>query len=248
MLFELAAQDRAGVAAAAELGVDRVELCTALALGGLTPSAAAVRHAVTTARAGGAPVHVLVRPRSGGFDYSSDEVEGMRDDIRWLVDEGVDGVVVGVTRSGAVDHSALASLVDAAGTIPVAFHRAIDTLADPVAAIGVLVGLGITRILTSGGAARVGDGLGMLRELSDAAAGRLELTAGGGVDVGLIPAIATAGAHSVHASAKLTRVDDVSVTLGSADGGGAGEWEATDIDLARALRDAAWAAAPEHAR
>ncbi|HLS74700.1 MAG TPA: copper homeostasis protein CutC, partial [Actinomycetaceae bacterium] len=91
MQLEVAVQDPAGAATARDAGADRVELCAALDLGGLTPSIAMVEAVVAT----GIPVHVLVRPRAGGFRYSATEVSLMVRDIEAIVDTGAAGVVIG---------------------------------------------------------------------------------------------------------------------------------------------------------
>jgi copper homeostasis protein len=128
---------------------DRIELCAALSEGGLTPSIGLVEAAV--AAAGSAEVHVLVRPRPGGFEYSADELALMRADIRHAVTAGAAGVVVGALAEGEIDLVATAGLVEAAGGAPITFHRAFDQLAMQIAALDALAGLGVARVLTSGG-------------------------------------------------------------------------------------------------
>src|SRR5699024_11291365 len=97
---ELAVHDIAGIQLAAHLGPDRIELCTGLALGGLTPSAALVEQAVAEREHGGPRVRVLIRPRTGGFCYDTDEITLMRSDIARAVAEGGDSVVIGAARPG----------------------------------------------------------------------------------------------------------------------------------------------------
>src|SRR5690606_18133945 len=109
--LEIAVQDPAGAYAAREAGADRVELCSALGVGGLTPSVAMVEAVVAV----GLPVHVLVRPRAGGFRYSATEVSLMVRDIEAIVDAGAAGVVVGaLTAADELDRHALDALRDAA--------------------------------------------------------------------------------------------------------------------------------------
>ena len=91
-LLEICVDDPAGLAAAVAGGADRIELCGALALGGLTPSSAFVARAVAT----GVPIHAMVRPRAGDFAYDADECELMADDIARFAAMGVAGFVTGV--------------------------------------------------------------------------------------------------------------------------------------------------------
>jgi copper homeostasis protein CutC len=165
--LEIAVQDAAGARVAAQGGADRVELCAALAgTGGLTPSAGMVAAVSAALRGSGVGVHVLVRPRAGGFTFSADELDIQLRDVRAVLDAGADGVVVGaLDTSGEVDVAALDALVAAAGGAEITFHRAIDQLADPVRAMTALARAGVHRVLTSGGAARAGDGLTVLGAL-----------------------------------------------------------------------------------
>src|SRR4051794_27832641 len=177
--FELAVQDVHGLAVAARLGVDRIELCSALPVGGVTPSLGLVGTAV--AMPGMPPVHVLVRPRLGGFEHTPAETDLILRDVRLALSAGAAGVVVGGIRDGRVDTGLIRRVVDAANGSPVTFHRAFDSLPDPREAVATLADLGVRRILTSAGAAAVADALPALAELVVAADGRIEIMAGGGV-------------------------------------------------------------------
>ncbi|MFI2102714.1 copper homeostasis protein CutC [Isoptericola sp. NPDC019693] len=232
----MAVQDVAGARAAAAGGADRLELCAALAgTGGLTPSTGMVAGVADALRGTGVGVHVLVRPRAGGFVFGTDEVDVQVRDVRAVLDAGADGVVVGaLTADGRVDAEALAALVAAAGGADVTFHRAIDQVLDPVAALDALAGAGVRRVLTSGGAARAGDALDVLAALA-ARGGELgvEVMAGGGVRVDDVPALAATGVHAVHLSARRTVAAD-----GGPGGGGAHGYDVTDPDLVAATRAA----------
>ncbi|GAA4784782.1 copper homeostasis protein CutC [Microbacterium gilvum] len=230
--FELAVQDAAGIAVAARVGADRVELASALALGGLTPSPAVLERAVGS----GTPVHVLVRPRAGGFAYDPDDRALMVADVRWAVREGAAGVVVGGTAAGTADADLVRACIDAADGREVTFHRAFDTVSDRMAALDALAELGITRVLTSGGASRAVDALAELRALVERAAGCVQIMAGGGVDAVTARRVAAAGVDAVHASAKRVVVDDVPIGLGSASGAGGVAYETADEDAALAIR------------
>jgi copper homeostasis protein len=228
--FELVVQDLHGLTVAARLGVDRVELCSALPVGGVTPSLALIETAVATP--GMPPVHVLVRPRLGGFDYSPDEVGLILADVRHALAAGAAGVVVGGVRSGRVDHDLVRRVLDAAGGGDVTFHRAFDTLPDPVDGVRTLAALGVRRILTSAGAAAVTDALPALADLVTAAGDDIEIMAGGGVRPDDVEKIVRTGVPAIHASAKRTVPSTVGVTLGTAARAGESGFETTDEEEA----------------
>lgn len=200
--LEIAVASPAGARTALAHGADRVELCTGLELGGLTPSAAVVEAAA----AAGPPVHALVRCRPGDFVYDAEEIALMVAEVRSVVASGAAGVVVGaLTAGGALDTDAVARLADAARdagrSVDVTLHRAVDQSADPVATAALLLPLGVTRVLSSGGAVTAAEGSATLAAMVAAAPG-LEVMAGGGVRVTDIPALAGAGVTAVHLSAK----------------------------------------------
>ncbi|WP_309128190.1 copper homeostasis protein CutC [Microbacterium sp.] len=237
LAFEIAVQDPAGIRIAREIGAARVELGQALALGGLTPSAATIETALETAGDGGPEVHVLVRPRAGGFHYDADELALTARDIRHALAAGAHGVVIGCQRAdGALDREALARLVDAAGGASVTLHRAIDVTPDPVSALRIARELGMRRVLSSGGASAAIDGLDVLRDLVAEAAGVIEIMAGSGVSASNVAEIAATGVDAVHFSAKRAVESDIagaggSVRMGSA-ADGVGGHEVTDRETA----------------
>ena len=225
--FELAVQDPHGLAVAARLGVDRVELCSALALGGLTPSRGLIEAALETP--GIPPVHVLIRPRPGGFVYDPDELTLIIRDIRNVRVMGASGVVVGGVRAGEVDIALVERAVDAAGDLPLTFHRAFDTLADPERAVETLVRLGVRRVLASA------TDLGALAAAVSAAAGRIEIMAGGGLRPDLVDKVVRTGVDAVHASAKRVVPDPVGVSLGTASPAGGGRETTDEHEAARLM-------------
>lgn len=234
-LLELAVHDSDGIAVAARVGVDRIELCTALGLGGLTPSQALTEAAVSAHAGGGPPVHALIRPRAGDFAYAAADRAVIVRDVELAVGHGVAGVVVGGTDGPGVDVDLLERVRAAAGSAEVTFHRAFDTVADRAAAIEVLVDNGITRILTSGGGPAAADRLTELAALTEAAADRIEIMAGAGVDRHNIMRILQTGVSAVHASAKRLVTRRMAVSLGSASPAGEATIETTDEDEAAAL-------------
>ena len=227
---EIAVQDTAGVRIALRAGADRIELCAALGVGGLTPSIGQIDAAVAAAEAAGREdfVHVLVRPRAGGFVYDADDIAVTVRDIRAARRAGAGGVVVGaLTATGAVHEEATRAFVDAAGGLQVTFHRAFDAVTDPFGALETLAALRITRVLTSGQAARSIDGVDVLRRLAAVATGRIQVMAGGGVRVDDIASLREAGVDAVHLSARrpADRVTD------SGPGGGEAAFDVTDADV-----------------
>ncbi|QTV79615.1 copper homeostasis protein CutC [Microbacterium sp. NIBRBAC000506063] len=238
VLLEIAVQDSAGARVALASGADRLELCQALEVGGLTPSIGVVESAFDAVDP--RRVAVLVRPRPGGFVYDADEVDAVARDIRAVVSRGAGSVVVGaLTPEGGADAEALRRWSDAAEHAEIVFHRAIDTLGDPVALIDDLADLGVRRVLSSGGAARSIDGTGSLARMVERAAGRLEIMAGGGVRVEDIPALISTGVDAVHLSARRRAGD----SGGGPGGGGAVGYDVTDAATVVAASDAlgAWA-------
>lgn len=179
VLVEACVDSVVSAVAAERGGASRLELCADLFDGGTTPSAgmiAAVKAAVRI------PVFVIVRPRGGGFVYTDEEMGVMRLDIEAARMLGADGVVVGaLTADATVDVGRLRALLDAAGGLPVTFHRAFDLARDQDAALETLIRERVTRVLTSGGAATAIDGAQSIGALVRRAGGQIEVMAGGGV-------------------------------------------------------------------
>lgn len=184
--------------AAEQGGADRVELCSDLLEGGITPSAgliSIVREKISI------PMFVMIRPRGGDFCYTSHELCLMRADIRHAISAGADGLVLGILdRRAEVDTDRTRELVEAADPLPVTFHRAVDMSAAPVASIERIISAGAGRVLTSGGRMRSIDGVKVIREMLRLASGRIRVMVGGGVNAGSIRKIAEAtGAPEFHA-------------------------------------------------
>lgn len=200
-LLEICVDDAAGVDAVVAAGADRIELCGALGLGGLTPSEALVAHAV----ASGVPVHAMVRPRDGDFRYDTADVALATEEIRRMVAQGVAGVVVGaMADSRQLDLDLLARWREAAKDVAIVLHRAVDLVVDPVAAVEAVAALGYDHILTSGGALTAERGAPVIADMVAAARGRLSIIAGSGISVDNVGSlIARTGVEAVHASASI---------------------------------------------
>jgi copper homeostasis protein CutC len=191
-LLEVCVEDVHGIAAAVQGGADRIELCAALDVGGLTPSPS-LMHAAAAAPI---PVHLLVRPRAGDFVYDAGERRLVEEDIRAAADAGLAGVVIGANaRDRTLDLDCLARWVEVARerTLSVTLHRAFDLTPDPLAALEQAVSLGFDRILTSGGAPRSADAVEMLTRLVTAASDRITVLVGSGVSPRCTP---RAGSHA----------------------------------------------------
>lgn len=205
IILEICAADMESVRAAAAAGAHRIELCSALAEGGVTPSAGFIAEARKIC--GDMALMVLIRPRGGDFVYSREELECMLGDIELCVRLGADGVVIGaLTPEGDIDKEACRRMVSAAGGMSVTFHRAFDMARDPVQALEDVIALGCDRILTSGQAPSAQEGASMLRQLREQAAGRVWIMAGAGVkSSNLVELLRDANPDEVHASASVIR-------------------------------------------
>ena len=200
VLVEICTDSPAGAAAAEAGGADRIELCSALSLGGLTPSAACIERAIASTAL---PVMVMIRPRAGDFCYDADELATMAADIDHAADLGAHGVVFGVLRpDGTLDAEAIARLAERARPLAVVVHRAVDVTLDPVAAVETLTQLDVDRVLSSGGAATAPLGSQTLAAMVAAAGQRLTVMPGGGVrEQHISQLLADTGARELHVTA-----------------------------------------------
>jgi len=244
MLLEIAVTSATGVAIAAQEGADRVELTTALELGGLTPSQGLMEAGMEAAR-GALEVHPLIRCRPGDFLYSTEDLALMEREVRTLLGQGARGVVVGaLTSEGTVDRAGLLRLASAAREVnpeaELTFHRAIDQVQDPLSALDAIMDLGFTRVLSSGQHPTVAAGLGQLRKMRDHGQGRIQIMAGGGLALSDIPQVREAGLDAVHLSAKkvISTARDGAVSLGAADGADPTAYLVTDAEVVRTARRA----------
>lgn len=147
--------------------------------GGTTPPAE-----LTSALAAGIriPLFVLVRPRTGDFVYSVEEIGAILGDIEVARGLGVDGIVAGaLTAGGRIAVAETRAFVEAAGGLPVTFHRAFDIVDDPSEALEELIDIGVRRILTSGGESTALEGADVIAKLVDQARDRITIVAGGGI-------------------------------------------------------------------
>jgi copper homeostasis protein len=176
--LEICVDSAAGLDVATRAGVDRIELCSALNLAGLTPSAGLMALAATKA----IPCFVLIRPRAGDFCYDVRDVDLMRREIDIVRSMRLAGIVIGASRAdGSLDEEILRALLEHAAGLPAVLHRAFDLAPDFHAALETAIELGFIRVLTSGGAPDAVSGSAVIRSLVEQAAGRIEIMAGAGL-------------------------------------------------------------------
>ena len=199
MQLEICVDSVESAVAAERGGAQRVELCSDLLEGGITPSAGLIAE---VRRRIGIGMFVMIRPRGGDFTYTEYEFEVMQKDIESVRELGADGIILGLLDEQAgVDVCRTRRLVELARPLPVTFHRAIDMTPDPKASLGDVLETGASRVLTSGGAAKVTEGLSAVACMVKAAGDRIAVMAGGGITPQTIVRVAEAtGATEFHAS------------------------------------------------
>ena len=230
IILEVCIDSVDGLAAAVQGGAGRIELCSALEVGGLTPSLVLMRAAAGC----GVPVFAMIRPRAGDFCFSPAEVAVMRADIAAARAAGLAGVVLGASLAdGRLDEGTLWSLISEAGGMGLTLHRAFDLTPDKAAALETALALGFHRILTSGGAATAAEGVPMLATLMQQAGARITIMPGAGISAQTLPALASLPLREVHASCSIPVTEAAQIaTLGF----GPALARRTSADRVRALR------------
>jgi copper homeostasis protein len=177
-IFEVCTDSLTGVIAARDAGAHRVELCSSLDDGGITPSIGLIELSCEV----GIPVHVLVRPRAGNFVYSGCEMRVMLHDLEAIKKAGASGTVLGVLEQDEnLDLERTRELITASRPMSVTFHRAFDVCNDPAGVLEQLIALGVDRVLTSGQAPTALEGAHVIRRLNEQSRGRIVVMAGGGI-------------------------------------------------------------------
>ena len=203
--LEICCGDLLSVFEAKKGGAKRLELCSGLSEGGLTPSISMIKRAV----ASGIPrVNVLIRPRRGDFFYSPEEISLMEGDIENAVRAGAGGVVIGaLTPSGEVDTEVMTRLIEVAKSecenTHITFHRAFDLSNDYNKALEDIIKLGCDTLLSSGMAPDAFCGIETLKKLVSQAEGRISIMAGGGRNTSnILEIIRQTGVKTVHTTAR----------------------------------------------
>ncbi len=179
IVFELCVESLEACQTGQASGVDRIELCSDLRVGGVSPERSLAVDVMSEIRV---PIHMMLRPRAGDFVYSDAEFERICEDLRFAREVGASGVVFGMLHGDrTVDEERAALLVEMAGTMETTFHRAFDESPDLEEALERVIAAGCGRILTSGGAADAVAGAERLGRLVELADGRIQIAVGGGV-------------------------------------------------------------------
>ena len=197
ILVEAAVETLESALAAERGGANRIELCADLSVGGTTPDRELIAAVAERTRI---PLFVMIRPRGGGFVYSGYEIDTMSRDIELAANIGIAGIVTGaLTPHGQLHAEHTRSLLNAAGGLPVTFHRAFDVVPEPLTALERLIDLDVSRVLTSGGAATAAEGADAIAALVDRTRGRLAIIAGGGIrEHNARDVIARTGVGEIH--------------------------------------------------
>jgi len=197
MLVEVCANSLESALNAEKAGADRIELCSELAVGGITPSYGllkAVREKISI------PVNVLIRPRGGDFTYSDTEFDIMKHNIKFCVELGFNGVVSGVlNKNFTIDVERTQELIKVAEGLHFTFHRAFDWLDDAKTAITQLENLGVDTILTSGQQNTALKGIELLSQLL-ITTNKITLMPGGGINPENVLRFKEEGFKAVHLS------------------------------------------------
>lgn len=198
MIVEICANSYASAYNAEKAGAHRIELCSELAVGGITPSFGLIKQVVENLKI---PVFVLIRPRSGNFTYSKAEFDIMKKDIALSKELGCQGIVSGVLNiDNTIDLNRTKELIDCAKPLPFVFHRAFDWVPDVFVALHDLIDIGVKRVLTSGQEISAFEGLETLKKLKIEAQGAITVLPGGGISLENAIKFKQAGFNEIHCS------------------------------------------------
>jgi copper homeostasis protein len=229
--LEICAQSLTSALAAQAGGAHRIELCSALEVGGLTPSYATL---IETRKQLNIEICVLIRPRAGDFFYSDLEFDLMKKDILFCKQQGVEGIVVGVlNQNRTFDLKKMDILAQLSYPMDIICHRAFDQTPDPFEALDQLQNLGFQRILTSGQSQNAIDGKEILRGLVEAAQSKIEIMPGAGVNPSNIQELINyTKATTIHTSAKAKIKSSIQ---DKTDGWRDNDFWETDVDIVKQL-------------
>ena len=239
MILEVCVASLDDAIAAERGGADRLELNSALSLGGLTPSLGLLR---TVREAVSIPLIAMIRPRTGGFCYRPGEYACMLRDVGLVLENGADGIAFGILEEdGGIDLARCRRIIERAEGHPIVFHRAFDVVPDQASALEQLIDLGVTRVLTSGGEPTALEGAERIAQLRRQAGGRIEVLPASGIRPDNVGSLLSAtGCDQVHASLGTLGRDPS--TLGNPRIAFSGNalpedgYRATDLQAVRAMR------------
>ncbi|TKD66613.1 copper homeostasis protein CutC [Flavobacterium sp. ASW18X] len=196
MLVEVCANSLTSAQRAMNAGADRIELCSELGVGGITPSFGLLKLVKKSLQI---PVHVLVRPRSGHFTYSKDEFKVLLADVEVCLEYGADAIVIGVlSADGAIDVTRMKQIKKICGAKSLVFHRAFDWVPNPQKALKVLEDLGVYAVLTSGQQVSAEKGIPVLQEWQQQS--NVQIMAGGGITAANATRFKAANLAAIHLS------------------------------------------------
>jgi copper homeostasis protein len=229
--LEICAQSLTSALAAQAGGAHRIELCSALEVGGLTPSYATL---IEARKQLSIDICVLVRPRAGDFFYSNLEFDLMKKDILFCKQQGVEGIVVGIlNQNRTLNLKKMDILAQLAYPMDIICHRAFDQTPDPFEALAQLQNLGYQRILTSGQSQNAFDGKEILRGLVEAAKGKIEIMPGAGINPNNIQELINyTKATTIHTSAKAKIKSSIQ---DKSDGWRDNDFWETDVEIVKQL-------------
>lgn len=200
ILLEICIDSIESAKAAIEGGADRLEVCSALELDGLTPTTDLIKEIQSISDI---VQFVMIRPREGNFIYSDQEFELMKQQLNHVKELKVQGIVSGIlTTDLRIDKQRTKELVDLASPLSFTFHRAFDEVMNQQEALDDLMELGIDTVLTSGGKPTAYEGITELKQLVDQAKSNITILAGSGInDLNVSEIITKTGVTQVHGSA-----------------------------------------------
>ena len=158
--------------------ISRIELCEKKDLGGITPRREIIKESLQL----GTPIHPIIRPRGGDFNYTNREVDIMLDDVSFCRDNQCSGIVFGfLNKKDDVDMSLCRKIIKVSGNMSLTFHRAFDKTRHPLESMEKIIDLGFDRILTSGQKSNAVTGLNLINTLTEKSNGRISIMPGAGV-------------------------------------------------------------------
>lgn len=213
MKLEICANSYQSAKNAQDAGAHRIELCSELSVGGITPSYGLIKQVTNTLHI---ETYVLIRPRSGNFYYSEDEFNIIKQDIQICKDLGCDGIVSGVLHlDNTIDLIRTRELVELSKPLAFTFHRAFDVVPNPKDALEQLIDLGIERVLTSGQQPKAISGINQLKALKQQAHNRIVILVGSGISSENAKTFKDAGFDELHASASKVIITESSPYFGN---------------------------------
>jgi len=213
MKLEICANSYQSAMNAQKAGADRIEFCSELSVGGITPSYGVLKKVSEEITI---PVNVLIRPRSGHFYYSEEEFSLMKENIKLCKQLGFNGIVSGVLNiDNSIDITRTKELIELSKPLSFTFHRAFDCVSNPKKSLEILIELEVDSILTSGSREKAAQGIELLKELNQLAKGKIIILPGSGINSKNAKLFKEAGFQEIHSSASKIIHEENSVFFGN---------------------------------